>query len=182
MNDFASRLEALRQGTSRRAFAQKIGITESTLRNYEKGVSQPDAQILVTLCQKLNILPEWLLLGSGPMLATDIQPHETEQHVKTDVNTYSNECSKCTKLEERLELVEEERRELSIENRKLHKENAELLREIGDLRVQLACLGHGQHETPQREDTSAPGVVFMDGSNQSDISEAHSRSQRVVTR
>ncbi|WP_446424110.1 helix-turn-helix domain-containing protein, partial [Mailhella sp.] len=46
MDNIASRIISLRGKLSRRPFAKKIGTTESTLRNYEKGVSLPDAQIL----------------------------------------------------------------------------------------------------------------------------------------
>lgn len=67
MDSISSRIIALRGEQARRPFAEKIGITESTLRNYEKGISSPDSQILQNICHNLRVSPEWLLLGTGPM-------------------------------------------------------------------------------------------------------------------
>ncbi len=74
MNTVAERIILARGTTSRRAFAIEIGTTESTLRNYELGTTQPTAEFLEVLCNKLRILPEWLLLGSGPMRPDEDAP------------------------------------------------------------------------------------------------------------
>lgn len=71
MDTLAARIEFIRGSQSRRSFAQEMDTTESTLRNYEKGVSVPDAIFLENICKKLRILPEWLLLGRGPMREDD---------------------------------------------------------------------------------------------------------------
>lgn len=154
MNDLAERLVALRRGLSRREFAKNLGITESTLRNYEKGASSPDAQFLANICKKMAISPEWILFGIGPTRTTDA-PRKKDEVI---VETSSRECPRCAKVERELELEREERRELAVETRKLYREKeelhlakeqllrekeadkAELLREIGDLRAKVARL------------------------------------------
>lgn len=100
MKDLSKRLIALRAGSSRREFARKLGITESTLRNYEKGASIPDAQFLADICKKLQISPEWLLLGSGAMHATESVPEQTA----TFGESLQGECQRCSKLERGLDV------------------------------------------------------------------------------
>lgn len=70
MNNIQERLRMLRGDTSRRAFADKLGITESTLRNYEKGLSSPGYEFLIEIIKKLQINPSWLLTGQGAMYDT----------------------------------------------------------------------------------------------------------------
>lgn len=65
MNDLAARLIKLRNGQPRRAFAEQMGTTESTLRNYEKGVSSPTAEFLRNVCHNLRISSDWLLMGEN---------------------------------------------------------------------------------------------------------------------
>lgn len=67
METLQERLISLRGESSRRSFAENLGINESTLRNYEKGVSSPDAQFMTTVCKKLRISPMWLLFGEDPL-------------------------------------------------------------------------------------------------------------------
>ncbi len=67
MPTVSERLVTLRGNKSRRAFAEELGAKESTLRNYEQGTTQPTAEFLEHICNKLRISPQWLLLGHGPM-------------------------------------------------------------------------------------------------------------------
>lgn len=150
MNDLAERLISLRTGLSRREFAKNLGITESTLRNYEKGVSSPDAQFLTEICKKMKLSPEWLLLGTNSVRSADT----SSQKIEVPVGALPSECPRCSKLERDLELEKEERRELATDNRKLYREKEELhrekeqllrekeelLRENGTLREKLARL------------------------------------------
>ena len=62
----AERLIELRGHQSRRSFAEVLGITESTLRNYEQGTSLPNSATLGDICKKLRISLDWLILGEGP--------------------------------------------------------------------------------------------------------------------
>lgn len=65
MCSVAERLIALRGTKSRRSFAEELGTKESTLRNYEQGVTQPTADFLRDICKNLRVSPHWLLLGEG---------------------------------------------------------------------------------------------------------------------
>lgn len=158
MNNIAARIVSLRMGMPRRAFAQKLGITESTLRNYEKGISLPDAQLLADICQKMQILPKWLLLGEGPMTDSGTLTGKIEHPIRatSDESPSSKECPRCTKLEAKLDLAEEERRETYAENKQLHKDKESLLRENAELREKLARL-----EATTHRDISPEGVLSI---------------------
>jgi transcriptional regulator with XRE-family HTH domain len=162
MKDLSERLIALRAGSSRREFARKLGITESTLRNYEKGASIPDAQFLAEICKKLQISPEWMLLGSGSMHATESVYEQTA----TLCESLQGECQRCSKLERDLDVEKKERRELAVDNRRLYREKEELLRENSALREQLARLeAASTKKSPQR-------CAEMDGDGVHDIRSA----------
>lgn len=170
MNDLAERLISLRTGLSRREFAKSLGITESTLRNYEKGASSPDAQFLAEICKKMRLSPEWLLFGTGSSRTADASSPKAEASMKT----LSSECPRCDKLERDLELEKEERRELATDNRRLYREKEELhrekeqlmrekeqlLRENGALREKLARLEaeHARHSVVQDDEGTFPGL------------------------
>lgn len=47
---------------SQKQLAQKIGVSNSRVSNWEQGVNRPDADILAALCSALNVSPS-LLLG-----------------------------------------------------------------------------------------------------------------------
>ena len=87
MDTLAARIEFIRGSQSRRSFAQQMDTTESTLRNYEKGVSVPDAIFLENVCKKLRILPEWLLLGRGPMH----QEEDSKQALLAELHKKAND-------------------------------------------------------------------------------------------
>ncbi len=69
METIGRRLQILRGATSRRAFAETLGLTESTLRNYENDLSLPQSDLLAKICAKIGIEPRWLLTGAGAMCA-----------------------------------------------------------------------------------------------------------------
>lgn len=73
MKSIAERLVFIRGSMPRRPFAEELGITESTLRNYEQGASSPNAETLEVICKKLRISPEWIVLGTGPMRAASVE-------------------------------------------------------------------------------------------------------------
>jgi transcriptional regulator with XRE-family HTH domain len=89
MDTVASRLIILRGEQSRRSFATEMGVTESTLRNYEQGASLPNADFLGTVSKKLRISLAWLILGEGPMHLEDVAP--ASQAVAAVTRTRSTE-------------------------------------------------------------------------------------------
>lgn len=172
MNDLAERLISLRTGLSRREFAKSLGITESTLRNYEKGASSPDAQFLTEICKKMKISPEWLLFGTNSARSADT----SSQKIEVPIGALPGECPRCSKLERDLEIEKEERRELATDNRRLYREKEELhrekeqllremeelLRENGALREKLARLEteHGKRRSIQDDDEEHLPTLF----------------------
>ena len=124
MTKISERLIYLRGKESRRSFADFVGVKESTWRNYEKGNTQPPAELLGEICKKLRISPLWLLMGEGektPPEHLPLLPNLSEEKI-------------------RLAALEDERRELSTENRQLWKENASLRERVARLEEQVKAL------------------------------------------
>ena len=122
----AERIIRLRGKESRASFAKRIGIVENTLRNYEKSLSLPNSDVISSFYRVLNVSPQWLILGNGPIYADDNQNVLDMREEPALTRKEENECPRCAKLEEKLEKVENQRDELVEENRKLWKENGEL--------------------------------------------------------
>lgn len=51
---------------SRRSFARKTGLGESTVRNYENGERFPDLDVLLAIAEKSGVNLLWLATGEGP--------------------------------------------------------------------------------------------------------------------
>lgn len=129
MDDLASRLIKLRNGQARRTFAELMGTTESTLRNYEKGVSSPTADFLRNICQKLRISPEWLLFGKNSPESNGGQFFSSAVLAAMqcpDGNATIRSCPGCVALERVLQLEREERQALTKENIELREQLAQL--------------------------------------------------------
>lgn len=65
----SDRIRQIRGELSRRSFAQRIDVIDSTLGNYEQGQSLPNVDVAARICKEFEVNPEWLLLGTGPMRA-----------------------------------------------------------------------------------------------------------------
>lgn len=63
------RLRALRKhlALSQKAFAEKIGITDSGLSNLESGKRNLTEQMIVSICREFNVNRAWLVEGIGDM-------------------------------------------------------------------------------------------------------------------
>lgn len=57
-------------------FALKYGYTKSTLHNYLKG-RDLDSKFIISLKDKLNVNPTWLLTGEGGMFLSDTSSNKT---------------------------------------------------------------------------------------------------------
>ncbi|MCP5047066.1 MAG: helix-turn-helix transcriptional regulator [bacterium] len=63
-------------------FGQRMGVSKSTVINYETGKRIPDAVFLLRLIEEFDIKPQWLLLGVGRMKGKsriDPEPGEEAQ-------------------------------------------------------------------------------------------------------
>ncbi|EAT15420.1 putative phage repressor [Desulfuromonas acetoxidans DSM 684] len=63
LKTIGERLRFLRGKQKLPDFAQRFGVSKSTLGRYEKGISLPDAGFLAAICQQLHVCPQWLLMG-----------------------------------------------------------------------------------------------------------------------
>ena len=63
-------------------FANLLGITERTLRNYEKGEREIPHSVIQKLTHLFNINPTWLLTGQGSMF---LQPEEEPKDEKEKI-------------------------------------------------------------------------------------------------
>ena len=66
--------------------------------------------------------------------------HTSEAVVHPQETAPQAECTRCSKLENKLEKAESQRDELAVENRQLHRDKEALLRENGELREKVARL------------------------------------------
>ena len=57
----------------RAEFALLIGISTTTLFNYEAGDREPNADVLMRICEEAEVNPIWLLSGYGPQFKNDNQ-------------------------------------------------------------------------------------------------------------
>jgi len=54
-------------GLTQQEFADKIGVAQSTIAGYEKGIRKPKELFIRKLCQEFNINENWLRTGKGKM-------------------------------------------------------------------------------------------------------------------
>lgn len=126
----AQRLRLVRGKTPQAGFAGKVGIHKSSWGRYERGEGEPVGSDLIKICSVCDINPQWLLLGQGLMRpgAPDGVSASPPEGAAARPVAPAAVCVRCVRLEEKLDALDRERRELSLENRQLWKENG-LLRE-----------------------------------------------------
>jgi SOS-response transcriptional repressor LexA len=56
---------------SQRAWAEKLGVTETSLSNYIRGKARPPVEFLSQLADQTGVSLDWLLLCEGPKLRPD---------------------------------------------------------------------------------------------------------------
>ena len=63
------RLREVRGGMSQSEFAEVLGVHQNTIANYETGKRLPDAAVISTLFNKMQVDPTWLITGSRELMA-----------------------------------------------------------------------------------------------------------------
>lgn len=80
------------RGMSQKELADKIGVSNSRVSNWEQGINRPDADILADLCRALKVSPSELL---DVHLSTDelsdqerkvVQAYRTKKELQQAVN------------------------------------------------------------------------------------------------
>ena len=69
MNNINDRILLLREtlGLTRKAFGEKIGVSDSVIKNIDYKVTEPKPLILQQICKVYNVDPDWLETGEGEM-------------------------------------------------------------------------------------------------------------------
>ncbi|MEG1502412.1 MAG: XRE family transcriptional regulator, partial [Synergistaceae bacterium] len=82
--EIGSRIKILREqiGINQTEFSEKIGVSNSRVSNWEKGINRPDVDILSKICDVLNVSADDLL-----NLKNDISLNSKEQSL---IGTYRN--------------------------------------------------------------------------------------------
>ncbi|MFC1855037.1 XRE family transcriptional regulator [Thermodesulfobacteriota bacterium] len=84
-NTIYKRLLEVQGGMTLRAFAEKIGVGQSTLHNYLKG-RIPKADFIDQACSAMNVNERWILSGKGPKYRNDLI-EESLQNVKSTIKS-----------------------------------------------------------------------------------------------
>ena len=69
LETFAPRLRQAIGDRSLRSFARTAGVSETVLRKYIAGESEPTRPALIAMARAARVRLEWLAIGEGPMLA-----------------------------------------------------------------------------------------------------------------
>lgn len=151
MQKLGERIRHVRGKMSQEAFAGLLGISKGALGGYERGENCPNVDVILTICKQCKISVEWLMSGVGGMsvegLAADgfgsgihlpgsdggknamdgkMALQDGSSAGQTDAFSDTALREHCRWLQERLERLEEERRDLNRENRLLWQKNADL--------------------------------------------------------
>ena len=183
MQKLGERIRHVRGRISQEAFAGLLGISKGALGGYERGENCPNADVILTICNKCRINVSWLMSGVGDMQARDDTGEDRRQEngpelledripaVKElacqmkpgqDCKAENNALrAHCRWLQERLDQLEAERRDLNRENRLLWQKNA-------GLGERLARLEQSQemarvNDRASGEDTTAALTVSRHG-------------------
>lgn len=159
MQDLGERIRRVRGHTSQVAFARRLGISKGALGCYERGANCPNVEVILKISRLCHISLEWLVTGSGPMMAArETVISDTEDYASGGAQSSGGEEAEallrrhCAWLQQRLDAMEEERRDLSRENRLLWQRTADL----GQRLARLEQVGGGEDvPAAQRQDGAA---------------------------
>lgn len=169
---------------SQEAFAGLLGISKGALGGYERGENCPNADVILTICNRCKINVSWLMSGVGAMHA----PNDTGEDGRKENRPGSpfedripaveelscrmkpgQDCkaensalrAHCRWLRERLDQLEAERRDLNRENRLLWQKNADLGERLARLEQSQELARMNAHAAG--EDTTAALTVSRHG-------------------
>lgn len=66
---------------SQKDFAQKIGVSNSRVSNWEQGINRPDVDLLKKICETLNVSP-------SELLDVHLDTEELTEHEKQIIRSY----------------------------------------------------------------------------------------------
>lgn len=183
MQKLGERIRHVRGRMSQEAFASLLGISKGALGGYERGENCPNADVILTICNKCRINVSWLMSGVGAMQAQDdtgedrrqtngAEPLEDRIPAVEELTCQmkpGQDCkaensalrAHCRWLRERLDQLEAERRDLNRENRLLWQKNADLGERLARLEQSQEMARTNAHASG--EDTTAALMVSRHG-------------------
>lgn len=133
MQDLGERIRRVRGYTSQEAFARQLGISKGVLGCYERGVNCPNVEVILNISRLRHVSLEWLMTGKGDMADAPgpEEPAPASCAPGLAAQPAGGEAGEllrrhCAWLQQRLDAMEEERRDLSRENRLLWQRTADL--------------------------------------------------------
>ena len=183
MQKLGERIRHVRGRMSQEAFAGLLGISKGALGGYERGENCPNADVILTICNKCKINVSWLMSGAGAMQARDDTGEDRRQENGPELledripavkelacqMAPGQDCKSensalrahCRWLQERLDQLEAERRDLNRENRLLWQKNADLGERLARLEQSQELARVNAHAAG--EDTTAMLTVSRHG-------------------
>ncbi len=70
-------------GLSQKELADKIGVSNSRVSNWEQGINRPDADIIAEICRSLNVSP-------SDLLGVHLSPDDWSEQEKKVIQAYRN--------------------------------------------------------------------------------------------
>jgi phage repressor protein C with HTH and peptisase S24 domain len=91
MNDLGTRLRQRRKELklTQKQVAKSVGITASSVTQWELGATKPSGESLYALCKTIQCQPDWLLYGKGP-LSEEARTQKVRQFF--DIPVYGETC------------------------------------------------------------------------------------------
>lgn len=86
MNTISERIKEIRKrhNLTQQKFAERIGVKQNTIAQYEIGRNTPLDPVITSICREFRIREEWLRTGEGDMEIADTQ-RDKLQHFFADV-------------------------------------------------------------------------------------------------
>ena len=80
MNERIKELRLL-LGLNQSEFGAKIGLRQTSIANYEKGLRQPLDTVITSICREFGVNEEWLRTGEGPQFIEITRAEQIQQMV-----------------------------------------------------------------------------------------------------
>jgi len=68
-------------GLNQSEFGARIGLRQTSIANYEKGLRQPLDAVITSICREFGVNEEWLRTGEGPQFVEITRAEQIQQMV-----------------------------------------------------------------------------------------------------